>query len=154
LKARGAFILKMVNLFFRISSFAASKLRSIDRFASKISLTFNQSDSFQTIAGGIGTLALYVIVSLVGIVLLVELFQKTSISATQTFIYKNLVNSTEAYQISKDGVAFGFRVQHINGTIADESIGYFVVTETTYIRSFDEDSPLRNMTERKFDLEP
>jgi hypothetical protein len=134
LKARGAFILKMVNLFFRISNFAASKLRSMDRFAPKISLTFNKSDSFQTIAGGIGTLALYAIVSLIGIVLLVELFQKTSISATQTFIYESLINSTEAYQIGKNGVAFGFSFQHENGTLADQSIGYFKVEEISYFR--------------------
>jgi hypothetical protein len=126
----------------------SNTLRTIDRFGQKVSLTFNKSDSFDTIIGGIGTLAMYVIVILVGIMLLIEMFQKTSISATQTFIYRNLDNSTDKYQIGRNGVIFALRVQNVNGSVADDSIGTFRVEERAYI-GIPDDLLVRNITYSK-----
>jgi hypothetical protein len=119
-------------------------------------LTFNKSENFETIIGGIGTLAMYLIVVMVGIALLIEMFQKTSISATQTFIYRNLDHSTDKYQIGKNGVAFALRVQHNNGTVADESIGSFRVEERAYIGYPEGDSSLQREVSivNEIELEP
>jgi hypothetical protein len=132
----------------RLGSRMVKTLRSIDRFGQKVSLTFDKSENFQTIIGGIGTLAMYLTVMLVGIMLLFEMFQKTSISATQTFIYRNLDLSTDKYQIGKNGVAFAIRIQNSNGTIADESVGEFKVEERAY-KEFSDDSLFRDIPDTK-----
>jgi hypothetical protein len=137
-----------------VRSRMAKKLKGIDRFAQKISLTFNKSDNFETIVGGIGTLIMYSIVMLVGVVLFIEMFQRTNINATQTFIYRNLDFSTDKYQVGKNGVAFAFRVQHSNGTIADESIGKFRVEELAMVGFSDNSVLQRNYTTKNIEVEP
>lgn len=73
------------------------------------------------------------------------MFQKTSVSATQTFVYKNRFNSTEVEDINSSNLAFSFYAYNpVELTVVDETVGTFHLYQTIKDGyTFEEGTPIQ-----------
>jgi hypothetical protein len=106
--------------------------RGVDRFSSVITFTLRNSGNYQTVVGGIFSIVQYTLVLLVAVYLFIKMFQRTEVSATQTFIYKNRFNSTDLEDISSGSLSFSFMATNYDylGPI-DKSVGSFHLYQAT-----------------------
>jgi hypothetical protein len=83
------------------------------------------------------------------------MFEKTSVSATQTFVYKNRYNTTEIEDINNGNLAFAFYAYNIvNLTVLDETVGTFrlqQVTKNGY--EYAEGTPIQEVNVTEVELE-
>jgi hypothetical protein len=79
------------------------------------------------------------------------MFEKTSVSATQTFVYKNRLNTTEVEDINSGNLAFSFYAYNDDdSTFINDTVGSFHLFQITKDGfDFHEDTPLQehNVTE-------
>jgi hypothetical protein len=83
------------------------------------------------------------------------MFEKTSISATQTFVYKNRYNTTEIEDINSGNLAFSFfAYNNENDMNLNSSVGTFRLfqyTKNGY--TFIDDTPIQEMDETEVEYE-
>ena len=109
--------------------YTKDKIKKYDRFPKTINFTYKNREKFTTLAGGMTSICIYIAVGITSIILLRSMIRKTVSSATQTFVYKDLAGSQKLYDVDiNNGVAFSFGLFIHDNTVADETIGTFILS--------------------------
>ena len=104
----------MASRFLQVLRGAARQFKHIDRFSKKVSFTYKGQDSFRTVFGGVVSFLLYCFVLGIAIYMLARMFDRKQVSVNQSYIYDNLYNSTEIYDIGAGGISFAFAITDYN----------------------------------------
>ena len=77
------------------------KIKSQDHYSKSINFSFNGNDSFETLFGGLVSVAIKFGVLVISILLTISIFQRGNTSTSVNKIFKNMTNDQEKHYFAK-----------------------------------------------------
>jgi hypothetical protein len=106
----------------RISKWTYGRVKSNDKYATTISMTFEGHSKFKTFYGGFVSLALNLVLLIFTIAMISSLFQRSLTDKSSNYIVKDLSSDTTKHYIGKSTFAFALRLTGPNpGALLDKS---------------------------------